>query len=149
MKKQIIIIVSIIAFIGLMIFFNYILQKETDKKMSQDTNTSNNIKEESDMIIEINTNNFATEVLQSDKTVLIDFYADWCGPCKLLSPIVEQVTSENENIKVVKVNVDEAPLVANEFGIMSIPTLVVVKEGKETNRAVGLVDKKTIEALIK
>ena len=145
MKKKILLIVTIIAFVGLMIFFNYILQKQTENILNQE----NNNEEEIDMIIEINTKNFASEVLQSDKTVLIDFYADWCGPCKMLSPIVEQVASENEDLKVVKVNVDDSPLIANEFGIVSIPTLVVIKNGKETNRAVGVLSKSEILELVK
>ena len=101
------------------------------------------------MIVEINNENFEQEVLQSDKTVLIDFYAQWCGPCKMLSPIVEQVATENDNIKVVKVNVDENQDLAIEFGIKAIPTLVVIKEGKEANRAVGFLSKSEILELIK
>lgn len=101
------------------------------------------------MIVEINNENFEQEVLQSDKTVLIDFYAQWCGPCKMLSPIVEQVATENDNIKVVKVNVDENQDLAIEFGVKAIPTLVVIKEGKEANRAVGFLSKSEILELVK
>ena len=101
------------------------------------------------MVIEINNENFEQEVLKSNKTVLIDFYAEWCGPCQMLSPIVEQVAQENDNIKVVKVNVDENQSLAVEFGIKSIPTLIVIKEGKEANRAVGMLSKTELLELIK
>ncbi|MBO5476772.1 MAG: thioredoxin [Clostridia bacterium] len=101
------------------------------------------------MVIEINNENFEQEVLKSNKTVLIDFYAEWCGPCQMLSPIVEQVAQENDNIKVVKVNVDENQSLAVEFGIKAIPTLIVIKEGKEANRAVGMLSKTELLELIK
>lgn len=100
------------------------------------------------MVIKVSNKNFETEVLQSEKKVLIDFYADWCGPCQMLSPIVEQVAEENENIKVVKLNVDENQELAIKYGIMSIPTLVVVKDGNEINRTIGLVSKSEVEELI-
>lgn len=93
--------------------------------------------------------NFIEEVFQSDKTVLIDFYADWCGPCKKLSPIVSEIADERDDIKVVKVNVDQEQDVAIDFQVMSIPTLVVLKEGKVTNRAVGLIEKEEILELLK
>ena len=101
------------------------------------------------MVVEINNENFEQEVLKSNKTVLIDFYAEWCGPCQMLSPIVEQVAQENDNIKVVKVNVDENQSLAVEFGIKAIPTLIVIKEGKEANRAVGMLSKTELLELIK
>ena len=101
------------------------------------------------MIIQVNSENFQTEVLNSEKTVLIDFYADWCGPCKMLSPVVEQFASENENIKVVKINVDDEQDLAIEYGVMSIPTLVVIRDGQEVNRSVGLVSKDDILNLVK
>ena len=101
------------------------------------------------MVVEINNENFEQEVLKSNKTVLIDFYAEWCGPCQMLSPIVEQVAQENDNIKVVKVNVDENQSLAVEFGIKAIPTLIVIKEGKEANRAVGILSKAELLELVK
>jgi len=101
------------------------------------------------MIIQVNRNNFEKEVLNSEKTVLIDFYADWCGPCKMLSPVVEQFASENEEIKVVKINVDDEQDLAIEYGVMSIPTLVVIKNGQEVNRSVGLVSNDDILNLVK
>ena len=87
--------------------------------------------------ITITKNNFASEVLQSDKPVLLDFWASWCGPCRMLSPIVDEIAGERPDIKVGKVNVDEQPELAGQFGVMSIPTLLVFKNGKLVNQAVG------------
>lgn len=95
-------------------------------------------------IEKITNDNFKTEVLQSEMSVLVDFYADWCGPCKMLAPIVDEIAQENDDIKVVKVNVDENPNIAVDYKVMSIPTLVVIKGGKEVSRSVGVVDKKEI-----
>lgn len=100
-------------------------------------------------ILKVTSENFEEEVLKSKQTVLIDFYADWCGPCKMLSPVVDQIAEENENIKVVKINVDNAQDLAMKYQVMSIPTLVVIKEGKEINRSVGLRDKSEIINMIK
>lgn len=93
--------------------------------------------------------NFEEEVLKSEGKVLVDFYADWCGPCKMLSPTVDEVASENDDIKVVKIDVDESQEVAIKYQIMSIPTLVVIKNGKEVNRSVGVIDKEEILSMIK
>ena len=95
-------------------------------------------------IEKITNDNFKTEVLQSEMSVLVDFYADWCGPCKMLAQIVDEIAQENDDIKVVKVNVDENPNIALDYKVMSIPTLVVIKGGKEVSRSVGVVDKKEI-----
>lgn len=100
-------------------------------------------------VLEITSENFEKEVLQSDKKVLIDFYADWCGPCKMLSPIIEEVSGEETNVKFVKLNIDEAEDIAIEYQVMSIPTLVVIENGKEVNRSVGLIDKEQVKDLIK
>ena len=100
-------------------------------------------------VITVTEKNFEDEVLKSEKTVLIDFYADWCGPCKILSPIVDEVAEENEKIKVVKINIDQEENLAVEYQILSIPTLVVIKNGKEVKRRVGVVDKEEILDLVK
>ena len=92
--------------------------------------------------------NFNTEVLQSDKTVLLDFWASWCGPCRMLSPIVDEVAEERTDTKVGKVNVDEQPDLAAEFGVMSIPTLLVFKNGKLVNQTVGARPKSGVLALL-
>lgn len=100
-------------------------------------------------VIEVTKESFETEVLKAEGTVLVDFFADWCGPCKMLSPIVDQVAEENSNIKVCKVNVDNEPELSMKYGVMSIPTLVVIKNGNEVNKSVGLVSKEEILEMIK
>ena len=87
--------------------------------------------------ININKNNFEYEVLNSDKTVLLDFWASWCAPCRRVVPIVEEIADERRDIKVGKINVDEEPELANKFSIMSIPTLVVMKNGKIVQQVSG------------
>ena len=94
--------------------------------------------------ININKNNFENEVLNSDKTVLLDFWASWCAPCRMVVPIVEEIASERRDIKVGKINVDEEPELANKFSIMSIPTLVVMKNGKIVQQVSGARPKKAI-----
>ena len=98
--------------------------------------------------IDINKNNFESEVLFSDKPVLLDFWASWCGPCRMVAPIVEEIAGERSNIKVGKINVDEQPELARRFGVMSIPTLVVMKDGKVVNQAVGARPKQQILAML-
>jgi len=92
----------------------------------------------------VNSSNFNTEVLQSEKTVLLDFYADWCGPCQMLSPILEELAAERADIKVCKVDVDSDPQLAMQFGINSIPALFVFKGGRITNQSLGLRSKADI-----
>ena len=101
------------------------------------------------MEIKITNANFQAEVIESDKPVLIDFYATWCGPCKMIAPFVEEIANENPDIKVGKVDVDEEGALATAFGIVSIPTLVVVKGGEVVNKAVGYRSKDQILALLK
>ena len=98
--------------------------------------------------ININKDNFNEEVLQSEKKVLLDFWAPWCGPCRMVVPIVEEIALERADIKVGKVNVDEEPDLANQFGVMSIPTLVVMENGKEVSRSVGAKSKDGILAML-
>ena len=88
-------------------------------------------------VIHINQNNFSSEVLQSDQPVLLDFWASWCGPCRMVSPILDEIAAERSDIKVGKIYVDEQPELAAQFGVMSIPTLVVMKNGRVVNQAVG------------
>ncbi len=94
--------------------------------------------------INIDKTNFQNEVMDSDKTVLLDFWASWCGPCRMVAPVVEEIAKERPDIKVVKVNVDEQPELARQFNIMSIPTLVVMKNGKIVNQAAGARPKQQI-----
>ena len=92
--------------------------------------------------------NFEQEVIQSDKTVLIDFWAAWCGPCQMLSPFIEEVAAEMPEIKVCKVNVDEEPELTSRFGVMNIPMLVVMKDVKIVNQSVGFQGKEQIKNLV-
>ena len=100
-------------------------------------------------IIEVNKDNFEEEVLKSDKKVLVDLWADWCGPCKMLSPVIDKLAEELEDVKVCKVNVDTEPTISIEYNIMSIPTLIVFENCVEVNRSVGLVSKEEVLALLK
>ncbi len=99
-------------------------------------------------VIHISNQNFASEVLASEKPVLLDFYADWCGPCRMVGPVVEEIANERADIKVGKINVDEESALAEKFGVMSIPTLVVIKDGQVTNQAVGARAKAQILAML-
>ena len=99
-------------------------------------------------VITITKENFQSEVVQSDKPVLLDFWATWCGPCRMVSPIVDQIADERSDIKVGKINVDEQPELAQQFRIISIPTLGVMKDGQIANKAVGAMPKEEILALL-
>ena len=98
--------------------------------------------------ISVNKNNFNQEVLNSDKPVLMDFWAPWCGPCRMVVPLVEEIAEERSDIKVVKINVDEEQELAMQFGVMSIPTLVVMKNGKIVNQVTGAIPKAQILAML-
>lgn len=101
-------------------------------------------------IMSINKNNFNQEVLASDRPVLIDFWAPWCGPCRMFSPVIEEISEENiGTLKVGKINIDEEPELAQQFGIMSIPTIVLMKNGKAVASSVGMQSKSAVEKMIK
>ena len=100
-------------------------------------------------LINVNTDNFEEEVLGAEQTVILDFWAEWCGPCMMLAPVLHEVAEENADITGGTVNVDEEPALAQAYGISSIPTLVVIKDGKEVKRSVGVIPKAKIEELVK
>lgn len=95
-------------------------------------------------IVNVAKNNFEKEVLSSNLPVLIDFNANWCGPCRMLRPILDEISTENNNVKIVSINIDDEEDLAREYGVMSIPCLVLVKNGQEIRRSVGLMPKEEV-----
>lgn len=100
-------------------------------------------------IVEVKTSTFESEVLKSDKPVIVDFWANWCGPCRMLLPIMDEVAAEATDIKICKINVDEEPDLASKFKVMTIPTLIVFKGGEEVKRNVGVISKEEVINLAK
>ena len=161
MKNKVIFILSIIFFIGLLIGLNVFMNIRTVNDFKENVDVANenieslteeNVSEteviKESKIIKVTSTNFESEVINSDKIVLIDFYADWCEPCKIMTPIIEMIAEENENIKVVKIDVDTETNLASKYGAYSIPTFVVIKNGVETNRTAGITKKATLLELI-
>ena len=145
MKNKILILAAAIGFVVILILMNIFLNSQNDL----DTEIQMSGKEENAMeVLNVTSANFQEEVLNSDKTVLIDFYADWCGPCKMISPILEQVEKEEE-VTIVKVNVDELQDLAMKYGVMTIPNLKLFEKGKIKKENVGLMSKDEVKNFIK
>ena len=136
------IIISIVIFVLVLVAINIFLSRQNQTEI-EGKDKQENIEQE-EKIIEVTSQNFKEEVLKSEKPVLIDFYATWCGPCKILSPIVEEVAKENENVKFVKIDIDKAEDIVMQYQVMSIPTLVLIQKGEEKDRVVGILDKNQI-----
>ena len=99
-------------------------------------------------VITLTSSNFEEEVIKSEKKVLIDFWASWCGPCRMMSPVIDEIAEESDAVMVCKVNVDEEPDIAMKYGIMSIPTLLVIENGEVTGKSIGAVPKANVLSLI-
>ena len=155
MNKKTLWILCLIVFIGSLVLLNKYLTNSSnsinlddktvysDEELDQETVSSS--------IIQITSSNFEEIVLNSNKTVLIDFYADWCPPCKKLSPIIEEVASENtdENLVFARINIDDEQNLAAQYGIQPIPTLILIKAGKEEDRSIGYIGKSELKEFIK
>lgn len=100
-------------------------------------------------VLKVDQNNFEQEVLRSDEPVLVDFWASWCGPCKMISPMIEEISNEAEGFKVASVNIDENPAIAMQYNVTAIPSLIVFSGGDEVNRSVGVIPKDQIVSLLK
>lgn len=148
MRKKVLTIVLIVAFVAILILMNSFLNNQNEQKINNKVESEEKGENKVE-VLKVTSQNFEKEVLQSEKPVLVDFYADWCGPCKMLAPIIEEIANENEDIKVVKINVDGAQDIAVKYDVMSIPTTVVIKNGQEVDRTVGYVGKETILNMIK
>ena len=140
MNNKVLTIGLIVVFIALLIGVAILMNNTSET-------SSSGIK--SKAAIEVDSSNFVEEALKTDKKVLIDFYATWCGPCKKLSPILEEVAGEHDEIKLIKIDVDKNELLASKFEVEAMPTLVVLEKGEELRRSVGLISKNKVVELIK
>ena len=144
MKEKTKLIILILVFVLLLILINNFMKDKSTNIIADNEKSkqSNNTAESN--VIDVYEENFEKEVLNSDKRVLIDFYATWCGPCKQLSPIIDKVSLETENIKFVRIDVDKNEELSTKYGIQYMPTLVLIDNGKEVDRSIGLIDKDSL-----
>ena len=144
MNKKIKLIIEIVLFIVILIsitvIYNYFINKNIEKTIQEDTKNEENIE-----IIEIESmEQFEQEVIGANETIFIDFYATWCMPCKTMTPIIEELAKENKEVKFLKVDVDKNNELATKYNVMSIPTMLIIKNGKVTKTFVGVTDKESI-----
>lgn len=153
MKEKIKIIVLIVVLVICIFGIKYILDTETEKMINNDTFSEEYYDESEDLkvssVITVTEDTFDEEVLNSDKKVVVDFYADWCGPCKQMEPIFEKVASETKDVKFVRLNVDYAQELSLKYGAYSIPFLVVFENGEVVETNTGLINESTLKELIK
>lgn len=153
MKEKIKIIVLIVVLVICIFGIKYILDTETEKMINNDTFSEEYYDESEDLkassVITVTEDTFDEEVLNSDKKVVVDFYADWCGPCKQMEPIFEKVASETKDVKFVRLNVDYAQELSLKYGAYSIPFLVVFENGEVVKTNTGLINESTLKELIK
>ena len=152
MKKKIVWFIIFALLIVVIIIASLFINKKGIEYLQgeKQENIINENKEEENMsVIKVNDDTFEQEVLKSSIPVLVDFYADWCGPCRMMSPIIDEIAEEmGESVKVGKINVDNNQELAIKYDVMSIPTFVVIKDGKETGRSVGVQDKSEILSML-
>lgn len=161
MGRKILTVALVILFVVILVIAHYFLtahnssiaqqMKNEKQELSNTAEIMNNISGQENItkIVTATSANFEQEVLKSDKTVLVDFYADWCEPCKMLAPIIEEIAAENEDIKVVKVDTEASQSIALRYQVVSIPTLVVIKNGEEIDRVLGYTSKSVIVDMLK
>ena len=155
-QRLVLLIVMLIVVIGsAVILYERFSQNAIDAEsnVTSEANVNNNMPENNEnqksAVLDVDTSNFETEVIKCEKKVLIDFYADWCGPCQKISPIVDKFAEEHSEIKVVRIDIDAQEELADRYNIRSIPTLVVIENGEEINRVIGLVSEEKIIELCK
>lgn len=142
MKNGVITIILVVIFVCLLILATIIINKQDSVGEFEDNKSTPKA------AIEVNESNFVKEALETDKKVVVDFYATWCGPCKKISPILEEIAGEHDDIKLIKVDVDKNEILAQKFNITAMPTLVVLENGNEISRNVGLISKQKILEVI-
>ena len=147
-KFIILLLVFIILIVGSYVFNNTVQEKKITDSLIIENTISNQTEEIISNVIHVDEQTFEDEVLKSSKVVLVNFYADWCGPCRILSPVVEAISNENDDIKVVKVNVDENSNLSIKYEAYSIPLLVIIKDGEVVAKNTGLITKADLQKLI-
>lgn len=151
-KKQLIILILVV--VSIFVVSSVVLKTNDDTEIKKEIIESGDmalgdIKETDGEVKHISSNEFESEVLKSENVVLVDFYATWCGPCKTVAPILEEIAKEDRKIKIVKVDVDESEDISADYNVMYIPTLVIIKDGEEVDRIVGAAKKAEIQKMIK